>query len=76
MSTYCRGRIGMATPSVKVSKTTGVLGNYAETVTAKGFPIGDTIHAVECDSSATTANLGTNCDDETQISGSARPWAS
>ena len=52
------GSIGMATPSVKVSKTTGVLGNYAETVTAKGFPIGDTIHAVECDSSVTTANLG------------------
>ena len=51
--------LSFATPSVKVSKTTGVLGNYAETVTAKGFPIGDTIDAVECDSSVTTANLGT-----------------
>ena len=63
--------LSFATPSVKVSKTTGVLGNYVETVTAKNFPIGDTIDAVECDSSATTANLGQNCDKGTQISGSA-----
>jgi hypothetical protein len=61
----------MATPSVKVSKASGVLGNYAELVTAKNFPIGDTIGAVECDSSATMANLGQNCDDAKQISGSA-----
>ena len=40
-------------------------------MTAKYFPIGDTIDAVECDSSVTTANLGQNCDDATQISGSA-----
>ena len=65
------GSIAMAVPLVKVSKTAGVLGNYVETVTATDFPIGDTIDAVECDSSVTTANLGQNCDDVTQISGSA-----
>ena len=65
------GSIAMATPSVKVSKASGVLGNYAELITAKNFPIGDTIDAVECDSSATMANLGQNCDDAKPISGSA-----
>jgi hypothetical protein len=65
------GSIAMATPTVKVSKVTGVLGNYVEKVTAKGFPIGDTIDAVECDSSATAANVGQNCDNATQTSGSA-----
>jgi hypothetical protein len=65
------GSIAMATPSVKVTKKTGVLGNYVEKLTAKDFPIGDTIDAVECDSSATAATLGQNCDDATQISGAA-----
>jgi hypothetical protein len=51
------GSLGMATPSVKVSKTTGVLGNDVELLTAK-YPVGDTIDALECDSSVTRANLG------------------
>jgi streptogramin lyase len=63
--------VAFATPTVKVTKTFGVLGNYVEKVTALGFPIGDTIDAVECDSSATTANLGQRCDNATQISGIA-----
>jgi DNA-binding beta-propeller fold protein YncE len=63
--------VTFATPTIKVAKTTGVLGNYVEKVTALDFPIGDTIDAVECDSSATTANLGQRCDDATQISGVA-----
>ena len=63
--------LSFAVPSVKVSKATGVLGNYVEKLTAKDFPIGDTIDAVECDSSVTTANLGQNCDNGTLISGSA-----
>jgi hypothetical protein len=63
--------MAMATPSVKVTKKTGVLGNYVEKVTAKSFPIGDTIDAVECDSSVTSASEGQNCDDATQISGVA-----
>ena len=57
------GSIGMDTPSVKLSKATVVLGDYVEKLTAKNFPIGDTIDAVECDSSVITANLGQNCDD-------------
>ena len=65
------GSVGMATPSVKVTKANNVLGNYVEKLTAKNFPIGDTIDAVECDSTVTTANLGQNCDDATRISGSA-----
>ena len=65
------GVVGMAIPSLKVSKKTGVLGNYAEKVTVKYGPIGDTIDAVECDSSVSTANLGQNCDNGTQISGTA-----
>ena len=49
-----------------MSKRSIVLGNYVEEVTAKYFPIGDTIDAVECDSSVTTANLGQNCDERRQ----------
>ena len=49
-----------------MSKRSIVLGNYVEEVTAKYFPIGDTIDAVECDPSVTTANLGQNCDERRQ----------
>ncbi len=71
--TALSGSIGFASPTATVTKTTGVLGNYVDKVTAKDFPIGATVEAEECDSAVTSANLSTNCDGGTLISGTAGP---
>jgi Putative Ig domain len=62
--------ISTAVPTAKVSKTTGVVGNYLDTASVKYFPIGDTVNAVECDPAVNPAtNLSTNCDLGTTVSG-------
>jgi hypothetical protein len=61
--------VTFATPTATVAKSSNVPANYVDTVTAKSFPIGDTVTAQECDSNVTAANLGTNCDSATQITG-------
>jgi len=38
-------------------------------VTAGELPVGDTVTAQECDANVTSANLMTNCDNATQITG-------
>ena len=43
--------------------------NYVDRVTATKFPVGDTVTAEECDSTVTSANLATHCDNATQITG-------
>ncbi len=65
-----------ALPSLSVKKTTGVVGNAVEAVTAKNFPIGATVDAMECDNAVTVSSLDTNCDSATQISGTAGPTGS
>ena len=50
--------LGFTLPSIAVSKTTSVLGNYADALKASGFPIGDTVVAQECDASASGAEHG------------------
>ena len=55
------GPIGMATPSVTIAPATVANGNgKTVTVTGKGFPIGDTVDSVECDT-AFSGSLN-NCD--------------
>ena len=61
--------VTFATPTATVAKASNVAANYVDTVTAKSFPIGDTVTAQECDSNVTAANLATNCDGTTQIVG-------
>lgn len=63
--------LAFATPTVTVSKTTGVVGNSVDNVTAKNFPAGDTVTAEECDGAATLATLTTHCDSATEITGMA-----
>ena len=64
--------LGFTLPSFTVHKTTGVLGNYVDSVTASGIPIGDTVTARECDASVVVpATVSTHCDAATQISGTS-----
>lgn len=63
--------LGFTTPTMVVKKTTAVLGNYFEKITAGHFPIGDTVIAQECDGSVTVPEtVATNCDTATAITGS------
>jgi hypothetical protein len=65
------GSVAMATPTVTITPTTVANGNGKTiAVTAKGFPIGDSVDAVECDT-AFSGSLN-NCDTaKTQIGGTA-----
>lgn len=57
-------------PSATVKKTTAVVANYVDKVTAAEFPSGDIVTAQECDSAVNPAtNLATNCDTATEITG-------
>lgn len=58
-------------PKVRVGKSTSVLGNYRDTVTATDFPRGDTVTAQECEASASPSIAASRCDGATQISGTA-----
>ncbi len=61
--------VTFAAPTASVHLTTNVPANYVDHVTAGSFPVGDTVTAQECDTSVTAGNLGTNCDNATQITG-------
>jgi hypothetical protein len=64
--------LGFTIPTFTLHKSTAVLGNYVNSVKASGIPIGDTVTAVECDSSVSVpATVSSNCDNATQISGTA-----
>ena len=66
------GALGFTLQSITVKKTTAVLGNYVDAVTASGFPIGDTVVAQECDASVSVPTTSsTHCDASTEISGTA-----
>jgi len=61
--------VTFAVPTASVKEATDVAANYIDKVTAASFPVGDTVTAQECDSNETSANLATNCDSATQITG-------
>ncbi|HSZ36652.1 MAG TPA: putative Ig domain-containing protein [Acidimicrobiales bacterium] len=61
--------VTFATPLAILKKTVGVAANYVDNVKAGNFPIGDTVTAQECDAGVTSANVATNCDSSTSISG-------
>ncbi len=61
--------VTFATPTASVKEATNVQPNYVDKVTAGELPVGDTVTAQECDANVTSANLGTNCDSATQITG-------
>ena len=63
--------VTFAVSTASVKESTNVAPNYVDKVTAAEFPAGDTVTAQECDGNVTSANLGTNCDSTTQISGTA-----
>ena len=63
--------VTFATPTASVRETSNVAPNYVDKVTADEFPAGDTVTAQECDANVTSANLATNCDSATQITGTA-----
>jgi hypothetical protein len=63
--------ITFATPTATAGKTSAVAANTLDKVTAAEFPAGDTVTAQECDANVTSANLAHNCDNATQISGTA-----
>jgi hypothetical protein len=63
--------ITFATPTATAAKTSAVTANTLDKVTASEFPAGDTVTAQECDANVTSANLANNCDNGTQISGTA-----
>ena len=61
--------VTFAAPTATVAKASNVPANYLDTVTAKSFPIGDTVTAQECDSTVVPATtLATNCDPATAVS--------
>ena len=63
--------VTFATPTATVKEASNVAPNYVDKVTAANSPAGDTVTAQECDGNVTSANLGTNCDSATQITGTA-----
>lgn len=58
-------------PQMVLTKTNNVLGNVVDKVSAKYFPIGDTVEASECNDAADPANLSSECDSSTTIYGTA-----
>ena len=65
--------VTFAVPTVTVKEASNVEPNYLDKVTATKFPVGDTVTAQECDSTVTSANMGTHCDSTTQITGTVQP---
>ncbi len=61
--------VTFAVPMATLKESSGVPANYVDKVTAADFPVGDTVTAQECDPGVNSANLATNCDNATQISG-------
>ena len=59
-------------PEITVKETDSVVGNSSHPVKVKGFPIGDTVVAQECDRTVRVPNtVATHCDPATQITGTA-----
>ena len=65
--------VTFASPTGTVAATANIQPNTLDKVTAGMFPNGDTVTAEECDNAVTPANVGTNCDVFTEISGTAGP---
>jgi hypothetical protein len=63
--------VTFAVPTATVKQGSDVPANYVDKVTAGNFPAGDTVTAQECDPNVNSANVATNCDGATQISGTA-----
>jgi hypothetical protein len=63
--------VTFATPTATLKASSNVKPNFVDKVTAGNFPAGDTVTAQECDANVTSANVATNCDSATQISGTA-----
>ena len=61
--------VSFAAPVVTLKKSTNISPNYVDKVAAANFPIGDSVVALECDTSVTAANVMTRCDAATSISG-------
>ena len=61
--------VTFATPTVTLKEASNVPPNYIDKVTATKFAVGDTVTAQECDSTVTSANMATNCDSATKITG-------
>jgi hypothetical protein len=59
-------------PEVTPKRTDAIVGNTSDTIRAKGFPIGDTVVAQECDRTVRVpSTVATHCDASNQISGTA-----
>jgi hypothetical protein len=59
-------------PEVTPRRTDSLVANSTDSIRAKGFPIGDTVVAQECDRTVRVPNtVATHCDPATQISGTA-----
>ncbi len=66
--------VGFTSPVYFLKETTDILGNYADSIKASGFPIGDTIVAQECDSSVVIpTTVASHCDAATQVTATAGP---
>ena len=61
--------VTFAAPTAIVHEASNVAANYVDHVTAGSFPVGDTVTAQECNANVAVANLGTNCDISTKITG-------
>ena len=61
--------VSFAVPTASVKLSANVTANYVDKVTAAEFPGGDTVTAQECESSVTSANLATHCDNATTLTG-------
>jgi hypothetical protein len=62
--------VSFAAPSAHATVTKKVVSGTADTVTALGFPVGDTVTAAECSTSVQVpSGISTNCDTATEISG-------
>jgi hypothetical protein len=66
--------LGFKVPEVTARRTDSLVANSTDPIRAKGFPIGDTVVAQECDRTVRVPNtVATHCDPATQISGTAGP---
>jgi hypothetical protein len=62
--------VSFAIPTAKLATSTAVRANLVDKVTAKNFPIGDTVTAEECDATVSVpATVSSNCDSATLITG-------
>jgi hypothetical protein len=62
--------LSFTVPTLTAKNTVSVLGNHADGLNARSFPVGDTVMAEECDAAVSVpATIATHCDSATQITG-------